>query len=198
MPKARFAEAVGNDAASEACDASGSAADADNNDKHPDRNQTGSFESISKFASLRVDRPGQRESEMSIPFYLPEGHVLTYLNRSIMFLEEVGDWILKFQYCDGDRELLIVGENASGGVALPTVPWVLAQFRSGALVDPGHVSASIKLPRFAGLDQTACELIDPKCTWRFAWANVSGVLSPRERGAGGRRSAKLGDRLRDW
>lgn len=108
---------------------------------------------------------------MSIPFYLPEGHVLRYQNRSIIFLEEVGDWILKFRYCDGDHELLTVGENASGGVGLPTVPWVLVQFRSGALADPGHVSASIKLPRYAGLDQTACELIDPKCTWRFAWAN---------------------------
>ncbi|MEG5227016.1 hypothetical protein QUB34_30975 [Microcoleus sp. AT9b-C5] len=38
-------------------------------------------------------------------------------------------------------------------------------------MDPGHISASVELPRYARLDKAACELIDPKCSWRFAWAN---------------------------
>jgi hypothetical protein len=113
---------------------------------------------------------------MIIPFWLPEGHVLAYGDRDIRFEEGLGDGILRFRYADGNEEIVRVPVGAGGELGLPTVDWMITQFRAGNVVDRlfnGHVTRREK--DVLHLDRPACLLLDKKAGWRFDWADAANL-----------------------
>ncbi len=111
---------------------------------------------------------------MKIPFFLPVGHVLKYGGRRMRFEEELGDGILRFRYVDGDQENVLVPVGRGGGLGMPTVVWMIEQFRAGRVVDPDFGdNVGPRREDLLGLDRPACIAIDPLSGWRFDWADAT-------------------------
>ena len=111
---------------------------------------------------------------MSIPFWLPVGHVLKYGARQIRFEEALGQDLLRFRYVDGDGEVVVVPGHQGEGFVLPTTRWVLEGFRAGIVVDPGfYQELADRSVENLHLDREACLSVDPKSGWRFDWANAA-------------------------
>lgn len=111
---------------------------------------------------------------MKTPFWLPEGHILKYGERLMCFEEALGDGILRFRYVDGREEIVRVPVGNGGDVGMPTVKWIIIQFRGGTVVDPeynAHVTERNK--DVLGLDRPACIAKDKKSGWRFDWADAA-------------------------
>lgn len=109
---------------------------------------------------------------MTIPFWLPEGHVLKYGNRLMRFSEALGEGILRFRYADGDEEIVLVPVGKDGALGMPTVAWIIGQFRAGFVVDPEYdPEVTDRREKVLHLDRAACLAIDSKSGWRFDWAD---------------------------
>jgi hypothetical protein len=111
---------------------------------------------------------------MGISFWLPIGHVLKHGDRQMRFEEALGQDILRFRYVDGDEEVVLVPCPEGEGFVLPTVKWILAGFRAGNVVDPDfNREIASRSAENLHLDRSACLTIDPKCGWRFDWAEAA-------------------------
>lgn len=109
-----------------------------------------------------------------IPFWCPVGHVLRYGGRLMRFEEYLGDGIMRFRHVDGDEGIVLVPVGREGALGMPTIAWIITQFRSGVVVDP-HYRAGTSDRRNAvlHLDRPACMSLDPKSGWRFDWADTA-------------------------
>ncbi|WP_294338043.1 hypothetical protein [uncultured Sphingomonas sp.] len=111
---------------------------------------------------------------MHIPFWLPEGHILKYGERQMRFEEAVGDGILRFRYIDGQEEIVLVPIGKGGEPGMPTVIWIIQQFRAGIVVDDDYnLHVTGRNEKILHLDRAACETIDPLTGWRFDWADAA-------------------------
>jgi len=90
------------------------------------------------------------------------------------FEEALGHDRLRFRYIDGDEEVVLVPCTETQKLVLPTVSWILREFRAGQVVDPDFNSeVSRRSAANLHLDRAACLAIDPKCGWRFDWADAA-------------------------
>ena len=111
---------------------------------------------------------------MLVPFWCPEGHVLKYKDRLMVYEEALGAGIMRFRYIDGDEEIVQVPIGNTGAMGLPTVAWMITQFRSGVVVDlQYHADVTRRREDVLHLDRAACEAIDPLTGWRFDWADAA-------------------------
>lgn len=111
---------------------------------------------------------------MSIPFWLPIGHILKYGDRQMRFEEALGHDILRFRFTDGDEDVVLVPCPRSEGLVLPTVRWILDEFRAGNVVDLDfNRELGSRATENLHLDREASLSIDPKCGWRFDWADAA-------------------------
>jgi len=116
---------------------------------------------------------------MNIPFWCPEGHILNYGERQMRFEEALGDGILRFRYTDGEEEVVKVPLGRDAVLGMPTIGWIIEQFRGGRVVDPDYnPRVGNRRDEVLRLDRAACEVIDPRSGWRFDWgdaANRAGI-----------------------
>lgn len=111
---------------------------------------------------------------MSMPFALAENAILNFGARKLRFVRELGDGFLHFRYADGEQELLTVPSKCGTEAQLPSVGWVIAQFAAGTLIDPAYDLDHLdRTNQYLFLDRSACEDIDPKCGWKFDWADAA-------------------------
>lgn len=111
---------------------------------------------------------------MNTPFWLPEGHILKYGDRRMRFEEALGGGILRFRFIDGEEEIVLVPLGRDAVLGMPTIAWIIEQFRAGIVVDPdynAHVTGRKEDVLY--LDRAACESIDPLSGWRYDWANAA-------------------------
>lgn len=111
---------------------------------------------------------------MNIPFWLPVGHVLKYDARKMRFEDAIGSGILRFRYIDGDEEIVLVPIGKDGTLSMPTVEWMITQFRSGMVSDDDfNAHITDRNEENLKLDRAACIDIDKKSGWRFDWADAA-------------------------
>lgn len=111
---------------------------------------------------------------MTTPFWCPEGHILKYGDRLMRFEEPLGDRILRFRYTDGGEEIVRVPVGNHGEVGMPTVDWIITQFRAGVVVDPDYnAHVARRCEDNLHLDRAACMALDKLSGWRFDWADAA-------------------------